>query len=83
MDGCANLAVAELRFRRPILYCGLYTKPAAQNLLQQQAKFDRFIECYNHARPHQALKVGRNGRRHSRVNLAGVTEDLHYSNDPK
>jgi putative transposase len=31
------------------------TKPAAKNLLQQQAKFDRFIECYNQERPHQAL----------------------------
>lgn len=31
------------------------TKPAAKNFLQQQAKFDRFIECYNHERPHQAL----------------------------
>lgn len=34
------------------------TKPAARNLLQQQAKFDRFIEYYNEERPHQAL----NGR---------------------
>jgi putative transposase len=31
------------------------TKPAAQNFLQQQAKFDDFIACYNHERPHQAL----------------------------
>jgi putative transposase len=31
------------------------TKPAALNFLQQQAKFDDFIECYNHERPHQAL----------------------------
>ena len=31
------------------------TKPAAKNFLQQQAKFDRFIEVYNHERPHQAL----------------------------
>jgi putative transposase len=31
------------------------TKPAAQNFLQQQAKFDDFIDCYNHERPHQAL----------------------------
>jgi hypothetical protein len=23
------------------------TKPPAKNFLQQQAKFDRFIECYN------------------------------------
>jgi putative transposase len=33
------------------------TKPPAQNFLQQQAKFDRFIECYNHQRPHQALNM--------------------------
>ncbi len=33
------------------------TRPAAKNFLQQQAKFDRFIECYNHERPHQALDM--------------------------
>jgi putative transposase len=33
------------------------TKPAAKNFLQQQAKFDDFIECYNHDRPHQALNM--------------------------
>ncbi len=33
------------------------TKPAAQNFLQQQAKFDAFIDCYNNARPHQALAM--------------------------
>jgi putative transposase len=33
------------------------TKPAAKNFLQQQAKFDAFIECYNHERPHQALNM--------------------------
>ncbi len=33
------------------------TKPAAKNFLQQQAKFDDFIECYNHERPHQALDM--------------------------
>jgi putative transposase len=31
------------------------TKPAAGNVLQQQAKFDDFIDCYNNERPHQAL----------------------------
>ena len=31
------------------------TKPAALNFLQQQAKFDDFIDCYNRERPHQAL----------------------------
>jgi len=33
------------------------TKPAAKNFLQQQGKFDRFIEEYNHDRPHQALSM--------------------------
>ena len=33
------------------------TKPPAKNFLQQQAKFDRFIECYNQERPHQALNM--------------------------
>jgi putative transposase len=33
------------------------TKPAAANVLQQQARFDTFIEQYNHERPHQALKM--------------------------
>jgi putative transposase len=31
------------------------TKPAAANLLQQQARFDAFVTCFNHERPHQAL----------------------------
>src|SRR6201984_2241658 len=33
------------------------TKPAGANFLQQQAKFDDFIECYNNDRPHQALNM--------------------------
>ena len=31
------------------------TKPAAANTLQQQARFDTFLERLNHERPHQAL----------------------------
>jgi putative transposase len=31
------------------------TKPAAPNVLQQQARFDTFVARYNHERPHQAL----------------------------
>jgi putative transposase len=31
------------------------TKPAAGNVLQQQARFDTFVERYNQERPHQAL----------------------------
>jgi len=33
------------------------TKPAAKNFLQQQAKFDDFIDEYNNDRPHQALDM--------------------------
>jgi putative transposase len=33
------------------------TKPAGKNFLQQQAKFDDFVECYNNERPHQALNM--------------------------
>jgi putative transposase len=31
------------------------TKPAAANFLQQQARFDKFIEVFNNERPHEAL----------------------------
>src|SRR5687768_3737775 len=33
------------------------TKPAARNFLQQQARFDAFVECFNQERPHQALQM--------------------------
>ena len=33
------------------------TKPAMRNMLQQQARFDDFMECYNRERPHQALDM--------------------------
>jgi putative transposase len=33
------------------------TKPPAKNFLQQQGKFDDFIEEFNHDRPHQALNM--------------------------
>jgi putative transposase len=33
------------------------TKPAAHNLLQQQARFDAFLDCYNRERPHQGLDM--------------------------
>jgi putative transposase len=33
------------------------TKPAARNFLQQQARFDRFIQVFNDERPHQALNM--------------------------
>lgn len=33
------------------------TRPAAVNVLQQQARFDHFVHRYNHVRPHQALDM--------------------------
>ncbi len=33
------------------------TKPAAPNFLQQQARFDEFVDRYNQDRPHQALDM--------------------------
>lgn len=33
------------------------TKPPGENLLQQQEKFDRFIEEFNTQRPHQAINM--------------------------
>ena len=33
------------------------TKPAAANVLQQQTRFDTFVEQYNQERPHQALAM--------------------------
>jgi putative transposase len=33
------------------------TQPAAANVLQQQARFDDFVERYDRDRPHQALAM--------------------------
>ncbi|ALC11044.1 integrase [Sphingopyxis sp. 113P3] len=33
------------------------TRPACANFLQQQGRFDRFVDIYNHERPHQALAM--------------------------
>jgi len=33
------------------------TKPAVGNFLQQQARFDDFMEVFNHQRPHEALDM--------------------------
>jgi transposase InsO family protein len=35
------------------------TRPAKSNLLQQQERFDAFVEEFNHERPHQALAMQR------------------------
>jgi len=33
------------------------TRPAGSNFLQQQAKFDAFVQEFNHGRPHEALEM--------------------------
>jgi transposase InsO family protein len=35
------------------------TRPAAENILQQQAKFDAFLAEFNQERPHEALLINR------------------------
>ena len=40
------------------------TKPAGDNFLQQQGRFDDFIEYFNNERPHQALNMDLPSERH-------------------
>jgi transposase InsO family protein len=48
------------------------TRPAGRNFLQQQARFDQFMQCFNFERPHQALNT--NGARvRSRRRTGGCT----------
>jgi putative transposase len=42
------------------------TRPAAENFLQQQARFDHFIDYYNKDRPHQALDMQVPGDRYKK-----------------
>jgi putative transposase len=51
--------VSRLRFRSGGI-CSIersvsITKPAGHNFLQQQARFDDFIDSYNNERPHRAI----------------------------
>ena len=43
--------------KSPILEKLDTTRPAGENHLQQQAKFDDFMDEYNNERPHQALNM--------------------------
>jgi putative transposase len=42
------------------------TRPAGANVLQQQARFDAFVQRYNHERPHQALDMQVPAERYAR-----------------
>lgn len=55
------------------------TRPAADNFLQQQARFDEFIDYYNSERPHQALDMRLPGELYepSKRAYAGL-EDVDY-----
>jgi putative transposase len=50
------------------------TKPAAPNVLQQQARFDTFVDRYNKHRPHQALgmKVPQTSTRGPHASIAAL-----------
>jgi putative transposase len=55
------------------------TKPAVANLLQQQARFDAFIDRYNHERPHEALAMQMPGELYRRSpRLYAPLPDLAY-----
>jgi putative transposase len=55
------------------------TKPAAANALQQQARFDTFIDRFNHERPHQALAMKVPGDLYTRSpRRYGALADLQY-----
>jgi putative transposase len=55
------------------------TKPAAANVLQQQARFDAFIARYNQERPHQALGMKVPADVYARSpRVYGGLEDLTY-----
>ncbi|MEM9621139.1 MAG: IS481 family transposase [Pseudomonadota bacterium] len=41
------------------------TKPASYNFLQQQERFDQFVQVYNYERPHQALQGRYPGERYT------------------
>src|SRR5688572_16180238 len=55
------------------------TKPASANVLQQQARFDTFIDRFNHERPHQALGMKVPGELYTRSpRLYQGLADLQY-----
>jgi putative transposase len=55
------------------------TRPAAPNSLQQQARFDRFVQRFNDERPHQALDMKTPASRYApSARLYRGVEDLDY-----
>lgn len=55
------------------------TKPPTFKFLQQQSRFDDFIEGFNHDRPHQALNMKYPGERYTRsARIYRVPEEPEY-----
>jgi transposase InsO family protein len=60
------------------------TRPARQNLLQQQERFDEFVEEFNQERPHEALGMQRPAevyRSSSRIYPATLPEPTYPTHD--
>jgi hypothetical protein len=55
------------------------TKPAARNFLQQQAKFDDFVDRYNNERAHQALDMQYPAQRASSRQYRGLPISIIHS----
>lgn len=56
------------------------TRPAASNFLQQQERFDRFVDIYNNERPHEALEQQPPATFYSKSAREFAVPDLEYPN---
>lgn len=54
------------------------TRPAARNLLQQQERFDCFVETYNNVRPHEALGMASPAKVYQPSSRVFVAKALDY-----
>lgn len=54
------------------------TRPAARNLLQQQERFDCFVETYNNIRPHEALGMSPPAKVYQPSNRSFIAKALDY-----
>lgn len=54
------------------------TRPAARNLLQQQERFDCFVETYNNVRPHEALGMSTPAKVYKPSGRSFIAKTLDY-----
>ncbi len=54
------------------------TRPAARNLLQQQERFDCFVETYNNVRPHEALGMSTPAKVYQPSGRSFIAKTLDY-----